>query len=75
MVTSVAGAKTVVVEVHKRMIHRTYGKYIDRVVKYMAHDEASACHVGDHVEIEECRPMSARKRWRVLGAQAGTAAA
>lgn len=66
MVTSVAGAKSVVVEVARRFEHRLYHKVVTRKTRYMAHDEASACGVGDRVEIEECRPMSARKRWRVV---------
>ena len=65
-VASVAGAKTVVVSVSKRTLHQTYRKYITRTTKYMAHDEAGQCGLGDLVQIEECRPMSARKRWRVV---------
>lgn len=67
-VVSVAGEKSVVVEVERRFKHRTYHKYVTRATKYMAHDEQSNCVVGDTVRIEECRPMSARKRWRVVGA-------
>jgi len=66
VVTSVAGLKTIVVQVSKRVLHPVYRKYITRKVRYMAHDEASACAVGDEVRIEECRPLSARKRWRVI---------
>jgi len=65
-VTSVAGAKSVVVEVARRFEHRLYHKVVTRKTRYMAHDEASACVMGDMVEIQECRPMSARKRWRVV---------
>jgi small subunit ribosomal protein S17 len=65
-VTSVSGAKSVIVEVARRFEHRLYHKVVTRKTRYMAHDEASTCTVGDHVEIEECRPMSARKRWRVV---------
>ena len=57
--------KTVVVEVTRRTIHPMYHKYIKRRKRYQAHDEANDCNVGDRVLIEECRPMSARKNWRV----------
>ncbi|MCI5147650.1 MAG: 30S ribosomal protein S17, partial [Candidatus Electrothrix sp. AR3] len=45
--------------------HKLYGKYIRRRVKYMAHDAADECRVGDTVLIEECRPLSKHKRWLV----------
>ena len=57
--------KTVVVEVTRRTIHPMYHKYIKRRKRYQAHDETNDCQVGDRVLIEECRPMSARKHWRV----------
>ncbi len=57
--------KTVVVEVTRRMRHPFYSKYIKRRTRYQAHDEKEACAIGDRVLIEECRPMSAKKRWRV----------
>jgi len=57
--------KTVVVEVVRRMRHPIYHKYIQSRQRYKAHDEANSCKVGDRVLIEECRPMSAQKRWRV----------
>jgi small subunit ribosomal protein S17 len=57
--------KTVVVEVTRRTIHPMYHKYIKRRKRYHAHDEANDCQVGDRVLIEECRPMSARKHWRI----------
>jgi small subunit ribosomal protein S17 len=75
VVTSVAGLKTIVVQVSKRVLHPVYRKYITRKVRYMAHDEASACAVGDEVRIEECRPLSARKRWRVIRTAKANAAA
>lgn len=58
--------KSVVIVVERKIRHKLYGKYIRRRVKYMAHDEANACNVGDTVLIEECRPLSKNKRWRVL---------
>lgn len=64
-VTSVAGQKSVVVAVTRRVQHPLYRKYLDRTRRYMAHDASGACRVGDTVQIEESRPLSARKRWRV----------
>lgn len=58
--------KSVVVLVERRVRHKLYGKFIRRRVKYMAHDPANECQVGDIVLIEECRPLSKNKRWRVL---------
>jgi small subunit ribosomal protein S17 len=57
--------KSVVVEVERTVQHKLYGKYIRRRVKYMAHDPENTCGIGDIVLIEECRPLSKRKRWRV----------
>jgi len=58
--------KTVVVAVQSAGRHPLYKKAIRRVRKYLAHDEANACHVGDTVEIIETRPLSHRKRWLVV---------
>lgn len=58
--------KSVVILVERKVRHKLYGKYIRQNVKYMAHDENNACNVGDTVLIEECRPLSKNKRWRVL---------
>ena len=57
--------KTVVVSVSKKVKHPMYKKYIKQRVKFKAHDEGNEFHVGDTVEIEETRPLSAQKRWRV----------
>ena len=57
--------KIVVVEVTRCMRHPVYSKYIKRRKRYHAHDEENSCKAGDRVLIEECRPLSARKRWRV----------
>jgi small subunit ribosomal protein S17 len=57
--------KTIVVEVVRRMQHPVYHKYISRRTRYKAHDEENSCRVGDRVLIEECRPLSRDKRWRV----------
>ena len=58
--------KSVVVLVERKVRHKLYGKFIRRRVKYMAHDAANECQIGDTVLIEECRPLSKNKRWRVL---------
>ena len=57
--------KTVTVLVSQRIKHPVYGKYINRSRKFMAHDEANACRIGDTISIVERRPMSRNKRWRV----------
>jgi len=65
-VVSAKTPKTVVVEVETAKSHRRYNKIIRTTKKYMAHDEEGACHEGDLVRIEESRPLSARKRWKVI---------
>ena len=65
-VVSNAMDKTVVVSVDRFMVHPVYKKIVRRTKKFMAHDEVNACNVGDRVKIQECRPMSRRKRWRVV---------
>ena len=65
-VISNAMDKGIVVLVERKVRHKQYGKYIRRRAKYMAHDPANECNVGDTVLIEECRPLSKNKRWRVL---------
>ncbi len=59
--------KTVVVLVERRVMHPVYKKFIRRSTKLAAHDERNASKVGDVVQIEECRPISRRKRWTVIG--------
>lgn len=54
---------TVLVERHER--HPLYNKYVRKSTKLMAHDEANECSEGDVVQIEECRPLSKNKSWRV----------
>lgn len=58
--------KTVVVSVERRLAHPLYGKQVSRQKKYHAHDENNDYRVGDIVRIEETRPLSKLKRWRVL---------
>ena len=57
--------KTVVVAVENLVKHEMYQKYIKRTSKFLAHDEANDCNIGDRVVIEESRPLSKRKRWSV----------
>ncbi|HEV2425697.1 MAG TPA: 30S ribosomal protein S17 [Terriglobia bacterium] len=58
--------KTVVVTVERQINHPLYHRVVRRSAKFMAHDESGKCRVGDWVRIEETRPLSARKRWRVV---------
>ena len=58
--------KTVVVAVESYRRHRVYKKAVRQVKRFKAHDEHNACHVGDVVQIEETRPLSKEKRWRVV---------
>jgi small subunit ribosomal protein S17 len=57
--------KTIVVRVDRLVKHRKYRRYVRRTSKFMAHDETGAT-IGDKVRIVETRPLSARKRWRVV---------
>ena len=58
--------KTVVVEIEQRRRHPLYNKIIHRRRRLLVHDEADACQEGDLVRIQETRPLSRLKRWRVL---------
>jgi small subunit ribosomal protein S17 len=58
--------KTVTVNVERKVKHPLYGKIIRRSKKYHAHDEANQFHPGDRVRIEETRPISKTKTWRVI---------
>jgi small subunit ribosomal protein S17 len=58
--------KTVIVLVERRVMDPVYKKFIRQSKKYAAHDEGNASKVGDSVFIEECRPLSKRKRWIVV---------
>jgi len=58
--------KTVVVSVERRLAHPLYGKQVSRRKRYHAHDEENQYQTGDVVRIEETRPLSKLKRWRVL---------
>ena len=58
--------KTRVIAVEQRIAHPLYGRVIRRTAKFVAHDEKNESNVGDLVRIEECRPMSGTKRWRLI---------
>jgi small subunit ribosomal protein S17 len=58
--------KTITVDVETRYRDATYGKYMRRTRRFMVHDEREEASPGDRVEIEETRPLSRRKRWRLL---------
>ena len=57
--------KTVVVRVERSVRHPMYGRTVNRMRNFKAHDENNDCGVGDRVEIAETRPLSREKRWRV----------
>jgi small subunit ribosomal protein S17 len=64
-VVSTKMAKTIVVETTRQKAHALYQRVISRSKKFYAHDEKGEAHVGDFVEIEETRPLSKLKRWRL----------
>jgi small subunit ribosomal protein S17 len=67
MVVAKKTAKTVTVRVERQVRHPLYKKIVRQRRSFMAHDEQDACKVGDKVRIIETRPISKRKRWRVVG--------
>ncbi|MDC3219693.1 MAG: 30S ribosomal protein S17 [Saprospiraceae bacterium] len=58
--------KSITVLVERRLRHPIYGKYVKKSKKFMAHDEKNDCNIGDTVKIMESRPLSAKKRWRLV---------
>jgi small subunit ribosomal protein S17 len=66
IVTSNKMQKTVVVTVTRQVSHPLYKRVVRYSKNFMAHDEKNQCQVGDTVRIVETRPLSARKRWRVV---------
>jgi small subunit ribosomal protein S17 len=58
--------KTVTVVVERRVKHPIYGKFITRSTKVHAHDKANECQIGDMVTVEQCRPLSKTKTWRLV---------
>ncbi len=58
--------KTIAVEIERLVKHPTYGKYIRRTTKLLAHDENNESREGDTVTISPCRPLSRRKSWKLV---------
>jgi len=65
MVVSSRMQKTIVVQVVRQKGHGFYGRVISQAKKFYAHDEKNEAHVGDFVRLEESRPLSKLKRWRL----------
>ncbi len=65
LVVSTKMAKTIVVEVSRQKAHPLYERVVSRSKKFYAHDEEQTAHVGDYVRIEETRPLSRLKRWKL----------
>jgi small subunit ribosomal protein S17 len=65
-VVSTKMQKTIAVEIERLIRHETYGKYIRRTTKLLAHDENGESKEGDTVQITPCRPLSRRKSWKLL---------
>ena len=58
--------KTVVVEIENRYSHPIYSKTLIKTKKYLAHDELEEANIGDQVLVQECRPLSKKKRWKLM---------
>ena len=58
--------KTIVISVERKKKHRLYHKVVTVTERYKAHDQDDSCKLGDVVRIQECRPLSKDKRWRVI---------
>lgn len=58
--------KTIVISIQNRVRHPLYGKIVNRTSRLYAHDEMNSCGIGDKVMVEETRPLSATKRWRLI---------
>ena len=58
--------KTITITVERRVKHPIYGKFVKKSKKLVAHDETNDCNIGDTVRIMESRPLSKRKRWRLV---------
>jgi small subunit ribosomal protein S17 len=65
-VVSSAMEKTVTVLIERRVKHPLYGKFMRRSTKLHAHDENNECNAGDWVRVEQCRPLSKTKCWRLV---------
>ena len=58
--------KSIVVKIENRYQHPMYSKTLIKTKKYLAHDEFEKCNIGDQVLVQECRPLSKRKRWKLI---------
>ncbi len=58
--------KTITVTIERKVPHPIYKKYFKKTTKLYAHDEKSECNMGDKVKNKETRPLSAKKRWRMV---------
>jgi small subunit ribosomal protein S17 len=58
--------RTIVVAEKRKVKHPIYGKFINKTTKFYAHDETNSCNIGDIVKIMETRPLSKKKRWRLV---------
>jgi len=66
VVTSVKMDKSITVLIERKLKHPIYGKYVKKSKKFLAHDEKNTCREGDTVKIMEARPLSKRKKWRLV---------
>jgi small subunit ribosomal protein S17 len=66
MVVSDKMDKTIIVEVRDKIRHPKYGKTVNRIKRFKAHDEQNECGIGDNVSIMESRPLSKTKCWRLV---------
>ncbi len=66
VVSSAAMDKTITVLVEKKIKHPIYGKFVKKTKKFVAHDEKNECNAGDKITIMSTRPLSKRKRWRLV---------
>lgn len=58
--------KSITVQVDRKLKHPVYGKFMRKSKKFMAHDDKNECGIGDTVRIMETRPLSKKKRWRLV---------
>ena len=58
--------KTIVVKIENRYSHPMYSKTLIKTKKYLAHDELEESNIGDQVLVQECRPLSKKKRWKLI---------
>lgn len=59
-------SKSIIVAIERRVAHPLYKKYFKKTTRLMAHDEKNECTIGDVVKISETRPLSKRKKWRLV---------